>query len=225
MEAWQSVGDSRNRHAGWSSSLSALLLVVVVMLVCSGIYAFWQRPRRAGAAANQTATAPPPAARPQSSAETAAPPPSAPATPVAPESQPPQPAGEPPAASAPPPAIGATAALGKPDVTGAPALETPAAPPGPVHVEVTATEPVWVRAVSDGKYQFSGTLEANQTRTVDANESVLLRLGNAGSVNIVLNGKPIGAVGPRGQVRNVQLTPGGFQIVAAPKSPAPLDPL
>ena len=81
-------------------------------------------------------------------------------------------------------------------------------------------------ARTDGKYSFSGTLEANQTRTVEANSTVLLRLGNAGGVNITLNGKPIGAVGPKGQVRTVQLTSGGFEIVAAPKPPAvPLDPL
>ena len=92
-------------------------------------------------------------------------------------------------------------------------------------MEITATEPVWVRATSDGKYVFSGTIEANQTRTVDGSQTVLLRLGNAGGVSITLNGKPIGEVGPKGQVRNLQLTPGGFQIVAAPKSPAPVDPL
>jgi hypothetical protein len=33
-----------------------------------------------------------------------------------------------------------------------------------------------------------------------------------------LNGKPIGPVGPRGQVRLVEFTPAGFQIVAR-KSP------
>ena len=76
----------------------------------------------------------------------------------------------------------------------------------------------------DGKYSFSGTLEANQTRSVEATGTVLMRLGNAGSVNITLNGKPIGPVGPKGQVRTVQFTSGGFQIVPA-KPPAALDPL
>jgi hypothetical protein len=84
---------------------------------------------------------------------------------------------------------------------------------------------VWVKVMSDGKSTFSGTIQANQTHTVDANEKVLLRLGNAGGAAIELNGKPIGAVGPKGQVRNVQLTSGGFQIVEGPKSPGPVDPL
>ena len=98
--------------------------------------------------------------------------------------------------------------------------------PGPVHVQVTATETSWVRARSDGKYAFSATLDPNQTRTVDADESVELLLGNAGGVSVVLNGKPIGALGPKGQVRTVQLSSGGFKIVSAkPPAPAPADPL
>jgi cytoskeleton protein RodZ len=98
---------------------------------------------------------------------------------------------------------------------------TAAAPaPNPnaaVRVQVVAAEPVWVLARADGKYLFSGTLGANESRTVEANGAVLLRLGNAGGVTVLLNGKPLPALGPKGQVRDVQLTPGGFQIVAAPK--------
>ena len=84
---------------------------------------------------------------------------------------------------------------------------------------------MWVLARTDGKYAFSGTLEPNQTRTVDADGTVLLRLGNAGGVTITVNGKPIRVVGPKGQVRTVQLTSGGFQIVAPPKPSAPGTPL
>ena len=86
---------------------------------------------------------------------------------------------------------------------------------GAVRLELTAEEPVWVLARAGGKYLFSGTLEPKQTRSVEANGPLLLRLGNAGGVNITLNGKPLGAVGPKGQVRDVQFTSGGFQIVAA----------
>jgi len=89
---------------------------------------------------------------------------------------------------------------------------------------LTAREPVWVRATSNGKTLLIDTLAVNETRTVEAKGSVELRLGNAGGIDIVLNGKPIGAVGPKGQVRTIQLTSGGFRIVA-PSKPAPADPL
>jgi cytoskeleton protein RodZ len=207
INKWGSVGD-RGR-SDWSSTLPALALVVVVMLVCSGVYAFWQRARQPVATA-QTA-APRTASGPAQLA----------ATPV--QQAPIQPE----------PTAGAQA----PTPTDAPAKQVtpnPApAPPatsansadrasGPVRLELLADEPVWVLARADGKYLFSGTLEPNQTRTVEANERLTLRLGNAGGVTFKLNGKQVGPVGPKGQVREVQFTSGGFQIVAVPK-PLPED--
>jgi cytoskeleton protein RodZ len=96
------------------------------------------------------------------------------------------------------------------------------APPNPdatVHVEITADEAVWVRARADGKLAFSATMEAHTTRTVEGVKEVNLLLGNAGGLTISLNGKPIGPAGPKGQVRTIQFTSGGFQIVS-PKAPA-----
>jgi cytoskeleton protein RodZ len=110
---------------------------------------------------------------------------------------------------------------------------TPLTPPNPnasVRVQITATEATWMLVRTDGKYLFSGTLDANESRTIESNGTVVLRLGNAGGVSVSYNGKDLGAPGPKGQVRTLQFTSGGFQIVsgapvAAPKPPAPLDPL
>ena len=221
-EEWETVGDRRS----WSSSLPALGMVIVVMLVCSGLYAFWQRERHP---ATPVAAAPA-AAAPAQQAGAGAPPTVPGSTPAqAPAAQP-----------APPPAGGAapTAAAAKPEPETAPAQASAAAgqapaaadaanrteagtPGGEVKVEITAQEPVWVLARANGKYLFSGTLEANQTRSVETNGTLLLRVGNAGGLSITLNGKPVGPLGPKGQVRDVQFTSGGFQIVAAPKPPSP----
>jgi len=236
MEAWQSVGDDRHWNRGWSASLPALILVVVVMLVCSAVYAFLQRPRQV-AANNPKLAAPHTQPAPQHEAAPAAQPSASVQQPETANDAAKQTAGAPSSAAAAPPEVEAARTAALPVAGTAPAASTgvppassgvPPAPPsapGPVHVQITATEPVWVRATSDGKYAFSATLDANQTRTVDANETVLLRVGNAGGVTVLLNGKPIGELGPKGQIRNVQLTSGGFQIVAAPKSPPPVDPL
>ena len=105
------------------------------------------------------------------------------------------------------------------------AADTPALPltgGGAVRVTVTADEAVWLLARADGKYAFSATLDPHTTRTVEAAREVTLRLGNAGGVTITLNGKSIGPAGPKGQVRTLQFTSGGFQIVPAkPSVPVP----
>lgn len=147
-----------------------------------------------------------------------------------------QPAAQPPASqpAAAPPAVAnvnpqAPAAAGTPTQGNTSALQTPQqaaadrveAPGGPVKVEITAAEPVWVLARANGKYLFSGTLDANQTKSVETDGTLTLRVGNAGGISITLNGKPIGPLGPKGQVRDVQFTSGGFRIVAAPKPPSP----
>lgn len=226
-EDWQTVGDRRN----WSSSLPALALVVVVMLVCSGLYAFWQRERHpaqapapvetAKQAAPQQAQAAAPQVQPEPQAQQppqqseAQPPASAPsATPAPPPAQP-----APTVAAANPPAAQAA----QPDQAEANRTAPNPSPvaAGSVKVEIAALEPVWVLARANGKYLFSGTLDANQTRSMETNGTLLLRVGNAGGLNITLNGKPIGPVGPKGQIRDIQFTSGGFQILAAPKPPSP----
>lgn len=212
MDGWEHIGD--RRQLSRSSTLTALALVVGVMLVCSLVYGWWQRDRhpaaRPAAVANvtppaETAPAPPqaqanqPTVTPESSTA------SVPAEPLAAAAQP--------IAGASPNSQSATVSLPSAASSG---------PAGPVHVELTALEPVWVTAHSDGKYAFSGMLAADQTKTVDASENAVLRIGNAGGVRISLNGKPIGDIGPRGQVRTVQFTSGGFHIVVAPKVSDPI---
>jgi cytoskeleton protein RodZ len=226
MDSWQSVADDRHWNRGWSASLPALIMVVVVMLVCSAVYAFLQRPRsvaanRAKPVAQHVTPAPQPQAPPpvQASAPAVQPEPATAGS--AKESAAATPAAAPPDSEAARTAPQSPTAAGTQPASAA-AASAPASP-GPIHVQITATEPVWVRATIDGKTAFAGTLAANQSRTVDGKETIVLRLGNAGGVTVLWNGKPIGDIGPKGQIRNVQFTSGGFQIVA-PKS-APVDPL
>jgi cytoskeleton protein RodZ len=215
VEEWQTVGDHRFRWSGW---LSAVVLVVV-MLVCSAVYAWMQRPKttvtaQANAPAH-TDTQPAPAPAPTatqpavSSPGVTEPPPSTQSATTPPQATDQPPAGQKPVAAPPAPAAKITAP--NPDAT--------------VHVEITADEAVWVLARSDGKYAFSATMDAHTTRNVEAVNDVTLRLGNAGGVTISLNGKPIGPAGPKGQVRTLQFTSGGFQIVPAKPPAVPLDPL
>jgi cytoskeleton protein RodZ len=206
MEGWNAVGD---RGTAWSSVLPRLGMVIVMMLACSAIYSWWQRARhpaleRPSAPAIAQATAEPTQATPPvAAAETPA---------ARPEEK-----QEVAAASETP---------GEKETPGAEVRPVAAEAPvqGAIRVDITAEEPVWVSARTDGKYVFSVTLNASESRSVAGDNSVVLRLGNAGGASISLNGKPIGAVGPKGQIRTVQFTSGGFQIVLpeAPK-PSPID--
>jgi cytoskeleton protein RodZ len=223
MEAWESVGESRFR---WPGSLSAAVLLVVALLICSGVYAWMHRPRSVESARVAPGVSTPPVARKPG----ALPPPGQnPALQPSPQSAATEPRTEP--QKAPPTA--------PPLVAPASPNAAPSAPPQPsspvpkvksanrnatVRIEVTADEPVWLLGRVDGKFAFSGTLDAHQSRTVEASGNILLRFGNAGVVTVTLNGKPLGPMGAKGQVRTVQFTSGGFQIVAD-KPPAALDRL
>jgi len=214
-DSWQSV---RERPMPLPSWLKSGVLLVVLMLVCSGVYWWFERPRHAVIA---QATTPPPKTAPIAQAPVSEPAEVPPAT-ASPAQAP---------ASAPPTEASAEpAAKTTPADSTAPAAPAPSEVPNPapnpnasVRVAITADEPVWVRADVNGKYQFSGTLQPHETRNIDGDGQVTLRLGNAGGATITLNGKPVGAVGPKGQIRTVQFTSGGFQIVSVPKSPDPED--
>jgi len=94
----------------------------------------------------------------------------------------------------------------------------------PVRVGLTADEPVWILVRSDGKYFFSGTLGANESRTFEAASTVLVRLGNAGGVTMTLNGNPVGPVAPRGRCGRFSLPRAGSRSWPCPSLPRPSIP-
>jgi cytoskeleton protein RodZ len=95
----------------------------------------------------------------------------------------------------------------RPPIEAAPAVET-----APVRVGLSAEEKTWISVKSDGKTVFNTLLQPHDTKVVEASETMRILIGNAGGLEISLNGKPIGPIGPRGQIRVVYLTPAGAQI-------------
>ncbi len=141
-----------------------------------------------------------------------------------------------PTAKAPPPAASAPAKVVPAKVvpaTGAPTARLPtagvaAATPHDgrtvtptMEVAFRATEPTWVSVTSDGRWSFASALQGGTVRTIAASEMVRVLVGNAGGLEISLNGKPVGPIGPRGKVRIVELTPSGAQIQTTPRKLAP----
>jgi len=86
-----------------------------------------------------------------------------------------------------------------------------------VMLDLMAREATWLSVSSDGKPVFSGTLQANETKTVGGKQFAKLRVGNAAGIEVRLNGKLLGPLGARGQVLIVLFTPDNFQIFSPPK--------
>jgi len=96
-------------------------------------------------------------------------------------------------------------------------------PDGDVQIEISATEQTWVSISGDGKQAFSGILQPAEIKTVAARDGARIRTGNAGGLQVRLNGKSIGPIGPAGQVRTVIINKSGFQIVETkPAAAAPV---
>ena len=100
------------------------------------------------------------------------------------------------------------------------AVAAPIAMEGPLWFRIAATEETWVDVTSGGRRLFQGILQPGDTRSLSGLARARLLVGNAGGLEIVSNGKPVGPIGSRGQVRVVTLTPDGARI-SAPMGGAP----
>jgi len=80
-------------------------------------------------------------------------------------------------------------------------------------VQVVASEKTWVSITVNGRSVFSGILQENEERIIPGVERAKMVIGNAGGVDVITDGKSIGPIGPRGQVRFVLLSPEGPSIV------------
>lgn len=102
----------------------------------------------------------------------------------------------------------------KPVVAATPVPKTPAF----MVIRLEAREPAWV-SLSDekGSQLFAKTMAAAETRSVELTQAATLRTGNAGGLEIHLNGQPIGSLGPVGKVREVQFKDGSFKILGITK--------
>lgn len=215
--------------AGPSRPLGALISFVLIVAACSGLYILWQRSRQPQSAT--IAKAEPAAAQPAPPKTVPAPQQTQPAQPQ-PQQTPVQQTAAP-AQAAPAPVSEAPANAPAPDQPAAtsaaptqprPTLSTlTAGQPPAVTVQIRATEAVWIRVAGDGKFLFSGTLQPDDSRNVEAGQLIQLRAGNAAGIEVIWNGKPVGPIGPEGQVRNMEFTPEGFKVLAPPP-PKPVEP-
>ncbi len=95
--------------------------------------------------------------------------------------------------------------------------QSPRNGPAKLSVDLSAKEKTWISLTSDGKTVFRGVLDPSQTKNIEGLENARLLTGNAAGLDVRWNGKPIGPLGPHGQVRLVVFTPENFQILSPRK--------
>jgi cytoskeleton protein RodZ len=171
--------------------------LAVALALCSGFYAWWSRAPQSGV----PATAPAATVTTQSSRPAAI-----------------EPANISTASDVVPVSGAAT--------ENSPAEEATADGVQPVVLSLSATERTWLRITSNGRTIFSGILQASESRVLKGSDMATMKVGNAAGIDVRLNGKPIGPLGPRGQVRTVRFTSENFEIlpVDEPAVEPPVDP-
>ncbi|MHB0876211.1 MAG: helix-turn-helix domain-containing protein [Anaerolineae bacterium] len=135
------------------------------------------------------------------------------------------PTGEPAAVATEPLALPTSAALSLPTpttyVTETPTVSATATATrvSGLGITVSATSPAWVRVTLDGSVAYEGTMATGDTREFRATDSVLLHTGNAGGMQVIINGADVGSLGDSGEVvRRLWLWRDGASVEATPEA-------
>ena len=104
-----------------------------------------------------------------------------------------------------------------PTAVPSPQVPAPLAAPPPsitagTGLQLAASEPTWLEVTMNGKMVFMGVLERGQSRELQHADAARILVGNAGGVAMRWNGKDIGPIGPKGQVRRVVFTKDSYEI-------------
>ena len=71
---------------------------------------------------------------------------------------------------------------------------------GYIQVALAATEHVWVRISTDGTTAFEGMFAPGQALNWEAKDLLIVEASNGAGLTASYNGKPVGVLGPRGQI-------------------------
>ncbi|MBX5495311.1 MAG: helix-turn-helix domain-containing protein [Bryobacteraceae bacterium] len=182
-----------------------LVLLVTVTVACSAFYAVWQQSH--GETSNRPS---------DTGSSIATPPPGVPVTAEAASSQPEARQTTPAPAESASPTNTTPSAPGEAAVTtpapAQPSASTPYDPSQGMVLEVKAVEDTWLSITADGNQVIKRLLPAGESRRIQANEQITMVTGNAGGVQVIANGQPLESIGPRGQVRVVDVTRSGVNV-------------
>jgi len=115
----------------------------------------------------------------------------------------------------------------RPAVTLSPsASPSPSPSPSPpiyegVFVEVAITQTSWLQVTVDGLREFQGELGTGEYRSWDGEQRVELRIGNAGGVEVTVNGQKLGTLGGIDEVVDIAFEKQGGEAVIVTPSVTP----
>jgi hypothetical protein len=92
-----------------------------------------------------------------------------------------------------------------------------------VTLSITVTEECWTEVTLDSLNAFRGLVGAGEQRAWQAQREIILRLGNAGAVEVTVNGEFLGTLGDRQQVVEFAWGPGG-EVTPEPTATATATP-
>jgi transcriptional regulator with XRE-family HTH domain len=82
-----------------------------------------------------------------------------------------------------------------------------------VRLTINAREDCWIKVKSDGKLLYHGILKKGRPDSWFAKEKINLSLGNAGVVDLNVNGQVITSLGRKGQaIKDIVITKGGLSV-------------
>jgi len=86
-------------------------------------------------------------------------------------------------------------------------------PQSAINLKLEIVEKVWIRAVADGEKVLEGVYQPGEVKPIVADQSVKMKVGNAGGVLLAFNGEDAAPIGPRGHVRSLEVTAKGIEIL------------
>ena len=92
------------------------------------------------------------------------------------------------------------------EVTEAPDEEINVAPRENVNLAISARQECWLEVSIDGVSDYMGLMQAGEEKTFIGQESIYIKAGNAGGIEIIVNGENQGMFGEIGQVKRQEFT-------------------
>jgi len=86
-----------------------------------------------------------------------------------------------------------------------------------LRLTINAIDTVWMRVMIDSKFGDEFIINPNLSRSLKAKSKISILIGNAGGVNLILNGNKLPKVGRNGEIKNISIDSEGIHYLKIKK--------